>query len=218
MVEHGWSADGAHVSTEPRPRRFRRSLLALEVGLWVAAVAMLGWVAWTVVDARRYQARAEETLATAEVVAEGPVWERPIDPGTPLAKLSVPRLELSVVVAEGVSSDVLRRAVGRIEGSALPGEPGNIAIAGHRDTLLRPLEGVVEGDEIVLESAAGRHVYRVEAISIVDPSRTDVLEDAGYPALTLITCYPFRYVGPAPERFIVRARRLDAGHETSIES
>jgi sortase A len=131
----------------------------------------------------------------------------PAADGEPLARILVPRFDLSAVVAEGTGSRVLQRAVGHVATSAPPGGDGNVVLAAHRDTFFRPLEHILPGDEVVLESPAGRHLYRVEWTRVVEPSETSVAEDAGYPALTLVTCYPFRWVGTAPLRFIVRARR-----------
>lgn len=131
----------------------------------------------------------------------------PAGEGEPLARILVPRFDLSAVVAEGTGSRVLQRAVGHLATSAPPGGDGNVVLAAHRDTFFRPLEHILPGDEVVLESPAGRHLYRVEWTRVVEPTATHVAEDAGYPALTLVTCYPFRWVGTAPLRFIVRARR-----------
>jgi sortase A len=103
--------------------------------------------------------------------------------------------------------------LGHLPESARPGEDGNIALAGHRDTFFRFLEQVPVGEEFVLESAAGRESYRVEWAVVVEPEQVELVRDAGYPALTLVTCYPFRYVGRAPYRYVIRARRVDAPSE-----
>jgi sortase A len=116
---------------------------------------------------------------------------------------------LLVVVAEGTGEEVLRRAAGRLVGGALPGEDGNLVLAGHRDTFFRPLREIEIGDPVVVERASGVDVYTVEWTRVVGPRQVEVTRDAGYPALTLITCYPFRYIGEAPERFVVRARRTE---------
>lgn len=122
----------------------------------------------------------------------------------------MPRLDIAAVIAEGTTPRTLRRAVGSLSDSAPPGSAGNVALAAHRDSFFRPLEGVREGDEILVETAVRVDRYLVEWMQVVEPTRVDVIFDAGYPALTLITCYPFRYLGEAPLRFVVRARRVSS--------
>ena len=214
--------DTAHSRGGAKPprlllRSLRPKLPGLaELALWMFAASALGTAGWMQLDAYLYQRAAESTLvqaiAPAPAAPDEPGHGRshePIAPGTPLAKLIVPRLGISVVVAEGIDSSVLRRAIGRIPSSALPGEPGNVALAGHRDTFLRPLADIRQGDLLILESPTARYAYRVVSIEIVDPHDTHVLGAPDYPALTIVTCYPFRYVGPAPQRFVVQARQVD---------
>lgn len=129
-------------------------------------------------------------------------------PSYPLGRLEIPRLGLSVVVAEGTTPRVLNRAVGHLRGTPLPGTYGNSALAGHRDRHFRPLEGVRPGDEIVYTSPTGSTRYRVEWTEVVRPEAVQVLDPTDYPVLTLITCHPFDYVGAAPNRFVVRARQV----------
>ena len=124
---------------------------------------------------------------------------------TPLALLRIPRLEIDVPVFEGTDDLVLNRGVGRIEGTAFPGEAGNIGIAGHRDGFFRPLKDIVVGDTIVLDSTSETTTFLVEELHIVDPSDVWVLEATDTPSVTLVTCYPFYFIGSAPQRFIVRA-------------
>jgi sortase A len=104
----------------------------------------------------------------------------------------------------------LNRAVGRIEGTALPGEVGNLGIAGHRDGWFRALRKLIPGDEIFLRTLDGRYRYRVEEIEIVEPSETAVLAPTDAARLTLVTCYPFYWAGSAPQRYIVKAQLVDA--------
>jgi sortase A len=134
----------------------------------------------------------------------------------PEAILRVPRVGIEVPVLEGTSDLVLNRGVGHIPGTALPGEPGNIAITGHRDGFFRALKDVVPGDRIDIQrpgSAQADH-YIVRGTKIVLPSDTSVLNPATGPTLTLVTCYPFYFVGAAPERYIVQAALLSATAET----
>jgi sortase A len=186
-----------------------RALAILEFALWTVAVVCLGWTSWAWGDARWYQATQAGHVVGLDAAGTSPavaVGGRPIlRDGTPLARLSIPRLDLAVVVAEGTTSGVLRRAVGHLAGSALPGEDGNLVLAGHRDTFLRPLRQVEVGDRVVVERDRGVDVYTVTWTRVVDPRDVEVTQVTGYPSLTLLTCYPFGYVGPAPKRFVVRA-------------
>ena len=129
---------------------------------------------------------------------------------TPLAILEIPRLKLRVAVLDGTDDLRLNRGVGRIPGTARPGQPGNLAIAGHRDGFFRVLKDVVAGDQVRLTTLAASETYVVERTWIVDPSDVHVLDNTAKPSLTLITCYPFYFVGSAPQRFVVRAQRLDS--------
>lgn len=125
-----------------------------------------------------------------------------------LGRLEIPRLKISAIVAEGTDTQLLKRAVGHIGTTALPGRPGNVALAGHRDTFLRGLGDVRENDIIRFVTLRGTYVYRVEWGAVVEPGRVDVLDSTATPSMTLVTCYPFEALGPAPERFVVRARQV----------
>jgi sortase A len=178
----------------------------LERVLWVFSALALGIALWMKADAWVYQWRSSWELAPP-LAGAAPVEPRQVLPaGTPLARLSIPRLDLSVVVAEGTDHRVLRRAVGHLPRSARPGEGGNIALAAHRDTFFRGLADLQAGDPIVLESDHGHQAYQVEWTRVVSPEETAVVAPTVYPALTLVTCYPFGYLGRAPERYVVRAR------------
>ena len=145
--------------------------------------------------------------------------------GSAIGRIEIPRIGISVIVLEGDDQRTLRRGAGHIPGTALPGEEGNVAIAAHRDTFFRPLRNIRKNDVILLSSVESTSLYRVESTEVVEPSHTEVLDNTGKPTLTLITCYPFFYVGAAPNRFIVRARRISthvragfAAGSTSISS
>jgi sortase A len=122
-----------------------------------------------------------------------------------LAILSIPRLMLEVPVYDGTSDAVLDLAAGRIEDTALPGTPGNVGIAAHRDGFFRVLKDIKEGDELVLDTPVATEHYRVEWIRITTPDDVSVIDPTPGPAVTLVGCYPFYHVGSAPKRFIVRA-------------
>lgn len=127
-----------------------------------------------------------------------------------LARLTVPRLDMAVMVAQGMDSRTLRRAAGHIPGTAPVGSGGNVGLAGHRDSFFRPLRHVKVGDEIVLTTPQSVSTYRVEWTEVVTPEATEVLRPTPYPALTLVTCYPFTFVGTAPDRLVVRARLVES--------
>ncbi|HEX2253752.1 MAG TPA: class D sortase [Thermoanaerobaculia bacterium] len=127
-----------------------------------------------------------------------------------IARLRIPRIGLSTMVADGADPTTLRRSAGRVSGTARPGDGGNVAVAGHRDTVFRRLEHAAPGDTVLLETAGGTLRYRVESVAVVAPDAVEVLAPTAEPTLTLITCYPFSMLGPAPERYVVRARRLGA--------
>ncbi len=125
-----------------------------------------------------------------------------------IGRLSIPRLHLSAMVREGVDRTTLRLAIGHIPSTALPGEAGNVGVAGHRDTFFRGLKDLRMNDEIHFSTLRGDFQYTVESLLIVEPDNVGVLAASPENVLTLVTCYPFSYVGAAPERFIVRARQV----------
>jgi sortase A len=126
----------------------------------------------------------------------------------PLAVLRIPKLRLEVAVLPGTDDATLDRGLGHIEDTALPGADGNAGIAGHRDGFFRGLKDIVPGDTIEIDTLDRKDTYRVERTWIVDPSDVSVLDPTSSASLTLVTCYPFYFVGSAPQRFIVRAVRV----------
>ena len=125
--------------------------------------------------------------------------------GSIIGRLEIPRLSVSVIVRAGSDARTLQLAVGHISGTALPGEDGNVGLAGHRDTFFRRLRDIRPDDEIRIVGTTGAFTYRVERTDIVQPNDVWVLDPTANPVLTLVTCYPFTYVGSAPQRFVVRA-------------
>ena len=181
----------------------------------IVGVLILGYCGFVLLDAKLYQ--ADETRQFQQqvkdfkpaIASEGSVHEvsfRPLT-GKPLGEIELTRIGVTAMILEGTDDRTLRRAVGHIPGTPLPGQPGNVAIAGHRDTFFRALRNVRQDDEITLMTLEGSYRYHVESISVVGPEDTQVLDNSGGDILTLVTCYPFYFVGPAPRRFIVRARR-----------
>lgn len=126
-----------------------------------------------------------------------------------LSRLEIPRIDLSVMVADGVATRALRLGAGHIPGTAYPNEVGNVGIAAHRDTFFRALRGIRRSDQIRLTTLEGSYRYIVDWTAVVEPTDRAVLAGSAEPVLTLVTCYPFNYIGAAPKRFIVRARRVE---------
>ena len=148
-------------------------------------------------------------FANLSVPRSAPRARRPaLGENSLVGRLTVPRLHLSAIVREGVGKDTLGLAVGHIPGTAFPGQNGNVAVAGHRDTLFLGLKGIQANDVVKFETLEGSYEYQVKSTEIVTPRDVSVLNAGKYSELTLVTCYPFSYIGPAPDRFIVKAREV----------
>jgi sortase A len=128
--------------------------------------------------------------------------------GEVIGEIRIPRLGLKAIVVEGESLRILRRAIGHVPGTAFPGDSGNVALAGHRDTFFRPLHDIHLGDSITFDAAGRQFRYEVESIQVVSPKEIKVLLPTTSRELTLITCFPFAYIGSAPNRFVVRATQV----------
>jgi sortase A len=181
----------------------RRFLRGLQYTLFMLAVVLLGAFAIDKASSWIFQRRANAALE-AERANRSPA----IDPGDVIGRVDVDRLGVSVAVVEGANEGDLAHAAGHVTGTAFPGQPGNAAIAAHRDTFFRPLRKIRPKDLIRVTTPEGEYRYRVVWTRIVTPDDMAVLRPDGKQELTLITCYPFYYVGEAPERFIVRAKRV----------
>ncbi|OLC52424.1 MAG: hypothetical protein AUH43_00145 [Acidobacteria bacterium 13_1_40CM_65_14] len=131
-----------------------------------------------------------------------------IELGTVIARLDAPAVQLSTAVLEGSDDAILNRGAGHIEDTALPGERGNIAIAGHRDTIFRPVRRMRAGDVLNLSTSDRVYHYRISNTLVVGPDDVYVLNPTRQPTLTLVTCYPFDFIGHAPKRFIVQAQLI----------
>jgi len=168
------------------------------VGAAILAVALTGYLQSPIWQAIH-----------AEEVVEAPPSIAPVEhphAGSSLARLKIPKIGLDVAVIEGTRPTDLLKAPGHLEGSALPGESENCILAGHRDLHFRRLGELRPGDQVQLSSAGKLFTYQVESHRVISPSQRRVLQPGHDPILTLITCYPFRFVGPAPERYVVIAR------------
>jgi len=198
------------LTTEPEmvPTRIQRLLRWSQRLLFITGTLALGYVGFSLLDARLFQASAKRSLESQVRLEKEPHEIQPkpaIKPGDVLGRLDVPRLGLSVAVLQGTGPRMLRLGTGHIEGTPLPGEAGNSGIAGHRDTFFRGLKNIHRNDEIQFQSPTGLFRYEVDWVKVVAPDDLSVLAPSTESALTLVTCYPFYFVGPAPKRFVVRA-------------
>ncbi len=191
------------------PHKSKRLLFRLSSVLFaLVGVACLGWWLFVYLQARIYAGYEEHRLDQALIHHEAVRYPPPASPGDFIGQIDIPRLGLKAIVLEGADSRTLRLGVGHIPGTALPGENGNVSLAGHRDTVFRGLRRIHRNDVIDLTTFAGTSRYVVDWAEVVPPRDTGVLKPDGRPILTLVTCYPFYYVGPAPDRFVVRAHEI----------
>ena len=200
---------------------------------FVIGILTLGYVGFVLLDARFYQAyqsrRFQQELNELKpsIVSDEHVHASAISPApakeslmraeridiagisrTPLGRIEISTIGLEAMILEGTDARTLRRAVGHIPGTPLPGQRGNVAITGHRDTFFRSLRNIRKDDEIRLTTLSGSYRYWVDFIKVVEPEDMEVLDNSEDAILTLVTCYPFYYMGPASKRFIVRAHRI----------
>lgn len=213
-----------------------RTLRVIEYAAWAIGIALVGFYALSRSQSAAARASDIESFAQAKATlpatappdfslwAEGRIrkYRESLeeDLGLPMAILRIPRIDVEVPVLEGTSDPVLDRAVGRIEGTVRPGERGNSGIAGHRDGVFRGLKDISVGDWLEIETLTGKQSYQIDRISIVAPTQTEVLAQTEGPVVTLVTCYPFYFVGKAPQRYIVRAslKNSESVPSSSIEA
>ena len=186
---------------------------AAEGALWILAAATLGYCGYAYASGALHQNQRKAAFKALQAEADpvqatgrtGMGVPTPPTRGEVLGILDIPRIGLLSVVEQGVDSAVLSDSVGHIPGTALPGQDGNAALAAHRDTYFRHLSQLRSGDEIIFRSISATYTYTVQSTSIVQPTGTTVLAGTKRPTLTLVTCFPFYYVGSAPKRFVLVA-------------
>lgn len=192
----------------------RDDLLAwIQRGLIATGVGLAAWCAAILVEARFHQTLplTQPPLVVTQKVLPGDSGDRTASPvpapaaGVLLGRLEAPSVKLSTPVLEGSDDATLSRGSGHIEDTPFPGQPGNVGIAGHRDTTFRALRHIHIGDALEYRTADRLYRYRISKTWIVGPDDVYVLDPTPQPALTLVTCYPFEFIGHAPNRFIVRA-------------
>jgi len=192
----------------------QRTLLWIERGLLATGLALGAWCAAVLLEARFHnQLVVTQTAVPVLPGDEGatrastPSVSAPAA-GTLLGRLEAPSVQMSAPVLEGSDDGTLSRGAGHIEDTPFPGQSGNIGIAGHRDTVFRPLRRIKVGDPLALTTADRTYHYRVSRTLIVGPDDVYVLDPTKEPTLTLVTCYPFDFIGHAPKRFIIQATQL----------
>jgi sortase A len=183
----------------------QRSLLA--AGLMILGICGAAWL-----DSRLRQAEGNRELdQSLSRKATTPAAPAAIPDGGLIGRVEIPKLHLSAVVFQGSDSSVLDHGIGHVDTTALPGQPGNVVLAAHRDTFFRSLRNIRKGDLVTVTTESGPRNYEVSSTEIVKPTEVSVLNPTAEPTLTLITCYPFYYIGHAPKRFIVRALETEWG-------
>jgi sortase A len=202
---------------------YRALWIAAETAAWTAGVACLAFWTITIVSGRAGSREALARFAASRSLPETAVpdqrlwsperiraWAESRQQAAPdtLAILRIRRIGLEAPVMEGTDDWTLNRAAGHIDDTAAPGAEGNSGIAAHRDGFFRALKDAQVGDVLELETRRGALTYRIESIWIVEPEDVSVLDPTPVAAVTLVTCYPFYFVGAAPQRYIVRAVRV----------
>jgi sortase A len=194
-------------------RDFVRLRKPAEYLLWLIAIVALGYCTAQYSAAAIHQSRqnarldalradAHQAGVTSEVekVSTGDANSVAL-----LGRIEIPRVGVSAIVEEGESNSTLAQSVGHLSGTALPGQSGNMALAAHRDTYFRDLDDIQGGDDVYFTTATAIYKYKVDDVSVVEPDDVSVIAPSNDSRLTLITCYPFHYIGPAPKRFVVTA-------------
>jgi sortase A len=179
----------------------------------VVGISLIACYAYVWADGRIYESAQAQRFGSDPALERAPAEcaGAPVETAdSAIGRLEITRLGLSVIVQNRDDPRHLRRGAGLVPGSALPGSTGNLVIAAHRDTFFRSLRNIQKDDLIQLTTEDYDYVYRVQFTRVVSPEHTEVVASGAEPTLTLITCFPFYYVGPAPERFIVRARQVSA--------
>jgi sortase A len=180
--------------------------LLLIVG--VSCLAVYGYAFFERIGSQAYAAWVFERDVQHAASLPKTARSEPLTGNSIVGRIWIPKLRLSAMVREGQDAKTLRRAIGHIPATPLPGEPGNVGVAGHRDTFFRHLGELRTGDSIGFSTRNGEFTYQVESLSVVGPEDVEVLASSREKVLTMVTCYPFFYIGNAPKRFIVRAKQV----------
>ena len=204
----------------------RKVLAALAANFLIAAGALaLGFCVWALVSGALYQRIQKIRFAEQRSVEDSGVAQYQAAPDTPvleeprsllaadpriIGELEIPRIGLDVMVREGIDDGTLRKAAGHVPSTGLPGQAGDFMVLGHRDTFFRPLHAVEEGDIVRMRTRRGQFAYRIDSVVVVDVEGLGVIQRASRNGITLVTCYPFDYIGPAPHRLVARGSAVPA--------
>ncbi len=193
------------------PMRAKSRLRWSRYFLFVIGTLLLLYAVFRLVESKFYQAEQSEqfdqSLKVAPHAGAGSSGIA-VTEGALLGRIEIKAIGLSAIIQEGVADGTLRHAVGHIPGTSSLGQSGNSALAAHRDTFFRELQKIHQDDEIAITTSRGISRYRVASTQVVEPEDTKALDNSADDILTLITCYPFDFVGSAPKRFIVRALKI----------
>lgn len=184
---------------------------SLLLAVWLVPAALGSLLAH--MEVVRFQADHPETVAWAPGRVRAYQRALGVAMPTPAAVLRLPSTGIEVPVLEGTSQVVMDRGAGHLPGTAAPGSGGNVVLASHRDGFFRRLKNVAVGDRIQLQRPGGLDTYRVETLQVVERTDTAALQPTRHPVLTLVTCYPFFYIGPAPQRYVVRASLVSSSSQ-----
>jgi len=183
--------------------------------LLLVGALTIGYCVWVLLDAmaeqRALSSRLDQVGNEAEQGILPVAWEtrhEALESGL-VGRIVIERLKFSAMIVDGSSHASLRQGVAHLLNTAYPGERGNVALAGHRDTYFRPLKDLQDGDVIKITTPDGTFSYEVDSLMIVPPYRGDLVQPSRVPELTLVTCWPFYWIGPAPKRLVVRARPIE---------
>lgn len=200
----------------------KRTVRTLATIVQITGALLVLYSAFYVMRAQYFQWQQRQALSAARVGNQSPAYPQSMPPssqldlaplrparGSVIGWIEIPRLKVSSVVLEGDTESEFQLGAGHVPGTAGPGEHGNVVIAAHRDTFFRNLRNIAPDDRIVITTPNGVFEYAVERTEITDPKNVSVMQPRGQPELTLVTCYPFNYIGSAPDRFIVHAKKVD---------
>ena len=203
----------------------RKAPAALAADFLIAAGALaLGFCVWALVSGALYQRVQKIRFAEQRLVEDSGVAQYQAAPGTPvleeprsllaadpriIGELEIPRIGLDVMVREGIDDGTLRKAAGHVPSTGFPGQPGDFMVLGHRDTFFRPLHAIEPGDLVRMRTRRGHFIYRIDSVVVVDVKGLRLIQMASRDGITLITCFPFDYVGPAPRRLVARGSLME---------
>ena len=209
-----------HPPRLPDLRNISRGMLLSNFLMWLGIallVVSLGQYAWMEIDQLRLQHQWREAqILSPEHLADAVPGLPASGTGAELIRLQIPKIQLDDMVVRGTSYRALLAGPGLLKGAPLPGDRGNSVLAAHRDTYFRHLSDLGQGDRILVRRDGKLYTFKITRREIVSPDDTSVLAPSRHPQLTLVTCYPTFWIGPAPERLILQAKLQSVQDLTSL--